>query len=378
MSIKNRGNITKIKGNIQVTQHLYEILTTISQKKKEQNPVGYLDKFERLIDPVILSTFYGLYKSKELPPLKEEKFLLEKSYEFDADISDFADKLNHFLFCLWIKQHGLPDTTDDINSYREELYGFLSKIISDKYFVGVVIPFYVKKADEAEGDKSSFVHRLWSSDNIGNLNEIYSPEYLAAEFSAIQSEFMNEVVKEVSIKPPKKKTKVIEFLSKDEDQHLEFKSTLRYDIKASEHGSAKINPELEKEVLRSVCAFLNSEGGTLLIGVSNEKQILGLLNDYKFLKNQNKDGFEVFLREKLSQKIEPDIPGMVKITFEIQDGKDVCLVQVDKADVPMFLKDSIAGRELREFWIRDGNRKRPLSGTTMTNYIYTHWNQRHE
>jgi hypothetical protein len=54
---------------------------------------------------------------------------------------------------------------------------------------------------------------------------------------------------------------------------------------------------------------------------------------------QNKDGFEVFLRDKLAQNLEPDIPGLVKITFETEDNMDVCIVQVEKASEPMFLRD---------------------------------------
>jgi hypothetical protein len=77
-------------------------------------------KFQRLIDPVILSAFYGLYKSRELPPLNIEDYPLENSYEFgNVDIGDFSDKLNHFLFCLWVKQNGFPDNKVDILVYRE-------------------------------------------------------------------------------------------------------------------------------------------------------------------------------------------------------------------------------------------------------------------
>jgi len=365
---------TKIKGNIQVTQHLYEILDLISTKRKNQDTSGHLSKFERLIDPVILATFYGLYKSRELPPLDIEDYPLDKSYEFNADISDFADKLNHFLFCLWVKKHGLPDQNMNIMSYREDLYRFTAKIISDRYFIGVVIPFYIFKADEAEGEKSSFLHRLWSSDNIGVINEIYSPEYLATEFDALQEDFTKEIIESVSNQPPPQSKSIVkELLGKDESQCLEFKSTLRYDIKASEHGQDKTNPEMEKEVLREVAAFLNSDGGQLLIGVSDEKKVLGLENDYRFLKNQNKDGFQVFLLDKLAQNLEPDIPGLVNISFETEDNLDVCVVKVEKATVPMFLKDNAAGKELREFWIREGNHKRPLVGAAMAEYIKKHW-----
>jgi hypothetical protein len=371
---------TKFKGNIQVTEHLYEILTAISARKKEEKegraPTGHLFNFDRLIDPVIVATFFGLYKSRELPPLDADEYPLEKSYEFgNVDISDFADKLNHFLFCLWVKQNGLPNINENILDYRESLYKFISKIISDRYFVGVVIPFYVKKADAPEAEKSSFLHRLWSSDNIQMISEMYSPEYLSSEFDMAQNEFVNDVIAaaaQLQSVQPKSKLEVL--LSQDEGQTLEFKSTFRYDIKAAEHGIDKVNPVLEREILKEICAFLNSEGGTILIGVSDDKKILGLSNDYKHLPmKKDKDGFEVFLRNKLTQCLQPEIPGLVKILFERQNDLEICRVEIEKSSEPIFLKVAIEGKEIGEFWIREGNSIRQLVGPAMVEYIRKRW-----
>lgn len=61
---------------------------------------------------------------------------------------------------------------------------------------------------------------------------------------------------------------------------LEFKSTLRVDIKTS-----KPEKFIEHSVIKTLGAFLNSEGGTLLIGVEDNKNILGLELDFNsFLK----------------------------------------------------------------------------------------------
>ena len=46
----------------------------------------------------------------------------------------------------------------------------------------------------------------------------------------------------------------------------------------------KINRSLEEIVLKTIAGFLNGDGGTLLIGVTDDKQIIGLENDYKTLK----------------------------------------------------------------------------------------------
>ena len=41
-----------------------------------------------------------------------------------------------------------------------------------------------------------------------------------------------------------------------------------------------VNKKLEEVILKTVAAFANSQGGTLLIGVDDEGTILGLEQDY--------------------------------------------------------------------------------------------------
>lgn len=175
-------------------ENLYQVLTVISKKKQDKDSTGYLASFERLIDPVTIATLFGLYKSAELPPIDEEEISLEKSYEFNVDISPFANLLNHFLFCLWVKKSGSPDKSSDIIKYREELYRFVTKLLDADYYRTVLIPFYLKKADQSESTETSFLYRMWNSDSVGLKLEVYSPEYLALEFSSEQEDFIRTVV----------------------------------------------------------------------------------------------------------------------------------------------------------------------------------------
>jgi Schlafen, AlbA_2 len=85
--------------------------------------------------------------------------------------------------------------------------------------------------------------------------------------------------------------------AREESQTIEFKSTLRWDSE-----SQKANKELERAVVKTIAAFLNTDGGVLLIGVDDEKKVLGLEGDYKTLPEKpNKDGFELALQQALSK-----------------------------------------------------------------------------
>ena len=179
----------KIKGNIDLTEHMYDVVRIYSEVKNSR-----LAKFPLKIDPVIVAALYGIYSSKELPPLEIDEIKLDKRDEFNVDISNSAEVIIHLLFCLWIKLNGMPDKSEDIFKYREKLYGFLSKLLEPRYFQNVIIPFYLKKADEESGGTSSFLHRLWSSDSVGLVFEDYTPEFLAREFHTVQKEFMDNII----------------------------------------------------------------------------------------------------------------------------------------------------------------------------------------
>jgi len=175
-------------------EYLYNTIAIIAEKKQKKESVGFLSSFERLIDPVMMTTLFGLYKSQELPPLDKEEMSLDKSYEFNVDISSFTQILNHFLFCLWVNKNGLPDKSKEIIEYRKKLYKFVSKLLDSDYYRSVLIPFYLEKANESGSSETSFIYRLWNSDESGVNITTHSPEYLALEFASAQSDFIANIM----------------------------------------------------------------------------------------------------------------------------------------------------------------------------------------
>ena len=162
--------------------------------REKYNERCYLIQFNRLIDPVIIALFFGLYHSKELPPVDTQPIILDKSYEFSASIATQVDIFNHLLFSLWIKTNGFPDEDSDTIKYRRELYHFIEKIIDQQYFVNVIVPFYLDQATKYKAG-TSFLFRLRESGFVEWKSTDISPEYLAMEFNSVQSSFIEEVIK---------------------------------------------------------------------------------------------------------------------------------------------------------------------------------------
>lgn len=61
------------------------------------------------------------------------------------------------------------------------------------------------------------------------------------------------------------------------------------------------DPEIEWAVLKSVAGFMNNNGGTLLVGVADDRTVLGIEQDYPLLgRKQNIDGWELWLTDALT------------------------------------------------------------------------------
>lgn len=83
-------------------------------------------------------------------------------------------------------------------------------------------------------------------------------------------------------------------LRKEESLIHEYKSSLRYNTKEK-----KITDWLINSSLKTIAAFLNSEGGCLIIGVSDNKKILGIdLDGFK-----STDEWIRFLKDKIKSKL---------------------------------------------------------------------------
>ncbi len=159
---------------------------------------------------------------------------------------------------------------------------------------------------------------------------------------------------------------LLELTKMPEGQRIEFKSTLRFNTRKK-----GVESSLEKACLKTICAFLNAEGGTLMIGIGDDRQLIGLSHDYQTLKNQNKDGFENHLVNLISSRIGNEFLSFVKISFVESQNKEVCEVKVSPSNIPAFLKEGDA----EEFYVRTGNNSRPFSISEAIEYTKHHWKQ---
>jgi len=150
----------------------------------------------------------------------------------------------------------------------------------------------------------------------------------------------------------------------EESHHLELKASLRFNSRRH-----CLDPDLEFNCMKSVCAFLNADGGDLLIGVNDRNRVVGLKHDYKTFTKNNRDAFENYLVNQISQKIGNRYLQYVNVTFPQAYGKEICRVNVKPSNEPAFLFHS--GRQY--FYVRAGNGSRPFNIQDSARYMFEKW-----
>jgi len=149
-----------------------------------------------------------------------------------------------------------------------------------------------------------------------------------------------------------------------ENAALEYKASMRWDL-----HTQKVNKALEKVIAKTVAGFLNSEGGTLLIGVADDCTVLGIEHDLKTIGRKDRDGYERALRQVLINALGAEFSQYQHVSFERIEGKTICIVRVEPSSKPVYLTD----RGAKEFYVRVGPATRPLDMQAAHNHISMHW-----
>ncbi len=167
-------------------------------------------------------------------------------------------------------------------------------------------------------------------------------------------------------KPPELPVTLEELIEEGEDEELEFKSSLRWD-----YNEKKANKKLEEVVIKTIAAFANTQGGTLLIGVNDNGEILGLEGDYLSLGGANRDKFELHLRNILHKHFGTSfVTNKLGISFPVLDESEICQVDIEPSNNPIVvtLKNK-QGQPQEKFFVRSGNSSQEISMREMQSYL---------
>jgi hypothetical protein len=159
-------------------------------------------------------------------------------------------------------------------------------------------------------------------------------------------------------------------IDKKESKEIELKSSLRFCLKEK-----KVRSEIEHSALKSIAAFLNSEGGELFIGVDDSGTVLGLDDDFSTFKGNDKiDKFRTHFDTIFETAFGNQYQRFINMQFPVVDGKIICVVTVKKSEVDVWLNDKCKAKGGGEqFYIRRQGSTAQLAGKEASDYIKNHW-----
>ena len=155
-----------------------------------------------------------------------------------------------------------------------------------------------------------------------------------------------------------------ELIKRGESKTLEFKATLRWDLRENRQDDKAIT----HAVLKTIAAFLNTEGGDLLIGVADDGSIVGIDLDHL----ESDDKYMRHLAQVVRNGLGDRAGTCIDPKPQIVQGKTVCLVSCQRSPEPVFLKwKGMEGRPEGDFYVRSGPGSIKLSPEDTKRYIQT-------
>lgn len=148
----------------------------------------------------------------------------------------------------------------------------------------------------------------------------------------------------------------------DENEKLEYKSSFKYDFKTK-----MANTDLKKEIVQSIVSFMNHRGGILIIGINDEKKVLGIDKDLKLFRNW--DSYQLAIQNTIRDYTKSALSDFFIIKKMEKNGKQLCSIYVNPSPKPIYYVDG----NNEDFFVRQGNQSVKLTTKQANDYINSHW-----
>jgi hypothetical protein len=155
-----------------------------------------------------------------------------------------------------------------------------------------------------------------------------------------------------------------ELIRQGESKTLEFKSTLRWNLREDRKDDAVIT----HAALKTIAAFLNTEGGDLLLGVADDGSVLGIELD----RLESNDKYLRHVAQAVRNGLGDRAGTCIDPRIQAVQGKSVCLVSCQRSPEPVFLKwKGTEKNPAGGFYVRSGPGSIALSPEDAREFIRT-------
>ena len=233
----------------------------------------------------------------------------------------------------------------------------------DRHSVLLPILLIAKKISVSEyttgfiGLGNNFVYVYEDAEDKNEEKKRYQEIYdLGFNSASIALEYINKTNKEKNDTEISLEDKIKKLIKNKESETVEFKETFSRDIKTQNKLLA-----LEQVCFKTIAGFLNSKGGDLLIGVSDDYNIVGINEE---ITKWHRGSTDIFL-QYFSNKIKTTFGAPIYPFFNFKilniDNKDIFWVSCKPSDIEVYLNN--------EFYARTNPRTDKLEGKELVEYI---------
>lgn len=200
--------------------------------------------------------------------------------------------------------------------------------------------YWLKKINEDEGEKQ---------------------EFKATFITSIPTNDQNRIIE--SLEKQLKKTS-----SEENIQNINTKIKELKGFSSNVKGIGKI---IMHSALKTICAFANTNGGHLLLGVSDDKKIFGLEQDYESFKtDKNRDGFGKFFDAMIKDYFGDSFSSSLleKEFLKFTKG-DILIIKVRKSAEEVFILKNEKGIKEESIYVRNLSSSNKLKGIELSKFI---------
>ncbi len=158
-------------------------------------------------------------------------------------------------------------------------------------------------------------------------------------------------------KPDNPEQSIRQIIAKGENRTIEFKSTMRMNLHTKKPGK-----EIELAWTKGVAGFLNTDGGILLLGVTDDGEITGIEQDVF----ENEDKCRLHFKNLIAKHIGAEFSKQIRFILVPMARKTVGVVLCTRSSEPIFLKE---GSNKEHFYIRNGPSSDELPVSQALRYI---------
>ena len=279
-------------------------------------------------------------------------------------------KVTHDISQVSIKHHYIIQVVLTERACNQYLSAFfqseLGKLVLNSLVCGAVIP-KIKKSALAEAKVAlpvleeqrtiAFTHKRLSDLKCA-ISEFQSELALNPRSAAaikLQLESMLEQIGGLS-----DADKIMSLVRSGESKIIEYKETFSLDLRK---GSKE--KYIELSALKTIVAFLNTNGGTLLVGISDSGEILGIRREVSKLHKSN-DAFLLHFKNQVKQRIGEQYYPFINHKLVNLLGADILMVECGSAASPCYLDGN-------EFYVRTNPATDKLDGPKLVEYVRNHF-----